>query len=86
MALGPGSGGHPISNIFFGRYPASTKNIPWTKFRCLFFLTSLNVLVLICLFLWQEESYDLQDRKAFAKFLIDADIRLVSWKSYSVDS
>ena len=32
----------------------------------------------------QEESYDLQDRKDFAKFLIDADIRLVSWKSYSV--
>lgn len=33
--------------------------------------------------LWQDESYDLQDRKAFAKFLIDADIRLVSWKSHS---
>ena len=31
----------------------------------------------------QDESYDLHDRKAFAKFLIDADIRLVSWKSHS---
>ena len=43
--------------------------------------------VLKCLNLYmlsQEESYDLQDRKDFAKFLIDADIRLVSWKSYSV--
>ena len=39
----------------------------------------------LCLYLSQE-SYDLQDRTAFAKFLIDADIRLVSWKSYSVDS
>ena len=34
-------------------------------------------------FLSQDESYDLHDRKAFAKFLIDADIRLVSWKSHS---
>ena len=31
----------------------------------------------------QDESYDLHDRKAFAKFLINADIRLVSWKSQS---
>ena len=31
----------------------------------------------------QDESYDLHDRKAFAKFLIDADIRLVPWKSHS---
>ena len=40
----------------------------------------------ICLYLSQEETYDLHDRKAFAKFLIDADIRLVSWTSQSVDS
>ena len=32
----------------------------------------------------QDESYDLQDRKAFAKFLIDADIRLVPGKAYEV--
>ena len=31
----------------------------------------------------QDESYDLHDRKAFAKFLIDADIRLVPWMSHS---
>lgn len=29
----------------------------------------------------QDQSYDLQDRGAFAQFLIDADIRLVPWKS-----
>ena len=29
----------------------------------------------------QDQSYDLQDRRYFAKFLIDADIRLVPWKS-----
>ena len=33
----------------------------------------------------QDESYDLHDRKAFAKFLIDADIRLVPWKSHSTE-
>lgn len=34
----------------------------------------------------QDESYDLHDRKAFAKFLIDADIRLVPWMSPEVVS
>lgn len=29
----------------------------------------------------QDQSYDLQERGAFAQFLIDADIRLVPWKS-----
>lgn len=57
------------------------KKTRFPKFRLLSFLTSLDFFRLFDL--WQDESYDLQDRKAFAKFLIDADIRLVSWNSNS---
>ena len=38
------------------------------------------------LYLSQDESYDLHDRKAFAKFLIDADIRLVPCSDFHQNS